>query len=135
MFDLVADFESYPEFVPFCLSARIRRRAAGPAGVETLIAEMEVGLGPIRERFSTRDVLEHERLRIGVVNLYGPFERFASDWAFRDEAGGSRVEFSTEYEFRNPALSALMGPMFDHIFRRLARAFESRADAKYRLTR
>ena len=76
MFDLVADFESYPQFVPFCLAARIRHRAAGPGAVETLIAEMEVGLGSIRERFATRDTLDRERLRIRIVDLDGPFRRF-----------------------------------------------------------
>jgi coenzyme Q-binding protein COQ10 len=137
MFDLVADFESYPQFVPFCLAARTRHRAAGPAGVETLIAEMEVGLGPIRERFATRDTLDRERLRIRIVGLDGPFRRFESGWSFRDGPGGrgSRVVFATEYEFHNPALEAALGPIFDQVFRQLAQAFERRADAKYRLTK
>jgi len=137
MFDLVADFESYPQFVPFCLAARIRHRAAGPGTVETLIAEMEVGLGSIRERFATRDTLDREHLRIRIVDLDGPFRRFESGWSFHDGPGGrgSRVAFSTEYEFRNPALGVALGPIFDQVFRRLAQAFERRADAKFRFTK
>jgi coenzyme Q-binding protein COQ10 len=137
MFNLVADFERYPQFVPYCLAARIRHRAAGPAGVETLIAEMEVGLGPVRERFATRDTLDRERLRIRIVDLEGPFQRFESAWSFHDRpvGRGSRVEFSTEYEFLNPALGLALGPVFDQVFRRLAQAFERRADARYRFTK
>jgi len=133
MFDLVADFESYPQFVPFCLAARIRHRAVGPPGVETLIAEMEVGLGAIREHFATRDTLDRERLRIRIVDLDGPFRGFESAWSFHDGPGGrgSRVEFSTRYEFRNPALGMALGPIFDRVFRQLAQAFERRADARY----
>ena len=76
MFDLVADFERYPDFVPFCLSARTRRRATGPRGTVTLIAEMEVGLGSISQRFATRDTLDRARLTIRVVDIDGPFRRF-----------------------------------------------------------
>ena len=137
MFDLVADFERYPQFVPYCLAARIRQRAAGPAGVETLIAEVEVGLGPIRERFATRDTLDRERLRIRIVDLEGPFQRFESAWSFHDRpvGRGSRVEVSTEYEFLNPALGLALGPIFDQVFGRLAQAFERWADARYRFTK
>ena len=84
MFELVADFERYPEFAPFCLGARIRKRSSEPAGVEILIADMEVGLGSIRARFATRDRLDRAKGAIAIVNLSGPFQRFESHWSFRD---------------------------------------------------
>src|SRR4051812_24692402 len=42
MFDLVADVERYPEFVPLCQSLRVRKRTTGEGGVETLVADMTV---------------------------------------------------------------------------------------------
>ncbi len=76
MFELVADFERYPEFAPFCLAARIRKRWSEPSGVEILIADMEVGYGSIRSRFATRDRLDRAKGVISIVNLSGPFKHF-----------------------------------------------------------
>jgi len=136
MFDLVADFERYPEFLPFCRSARIVERAYDAPGLETLMAEMEVGFGAIRERFATRDVLDRRGGTIRIAYSSGPFRRFESTWTFRDHArGGCRVAFSTDYELRNVALGALLGRMFDEVFRRLAEAFIERAETMSRLSK
>ena len=93
MFELVADFERYPDFVPFCLGAKIRRRWTEPSGVEILIADMEVGYGSVRVQFTTRDRLDREKGVISVVNIDGPFRYFESHWSFRDlPQGGSRID-------------------------------------------
>ncbi len=133
MFDLVADFERYPEFVPHCRAARIRRRSIDASGTETLIAEMQVGMGSIRRRFVTRDVLDRTQMTIGVFNFEGPFRRFESAWSFRDEPSrdGSRVAFATDYDFESAALGLLLGSVFDAVFRELSQAFAVRADAIY----
>ena len=129
MFELVADFERYPEFAPFCLGARIRKRSSEPAGVEILIADMEVGLGSIRARFATRDRLDRAKGAIAIVNLSGPFQRFESHWSFRDMAGGgSRITFTTQYQFSSPPLAFLFAPLFDRVASGMTRAFELRAD-------
>jgi coenzyme Q-binding protein COQ10 len=129
MFELVADFERYPEFAPFCLAARIRKRSSEPSGVETLIADMEVGYGAIRARFATRDRLDREKGAISIVNISGPFKHFESSWTFRDlPTGGSRVVFSAQYQFSNPALEFLFSRVFDRVFSGLTRAFERRAN-------
>jgi len=128
MFDLVADFERYPEFAPFCLSARIRRRWSEPSGVEILIADMEVGYGAARATFATRDRLDREKAAISIVSIDGPFRRFESHWSFRDlPHGGSRIAFSTEYQFSNRAFDLLLAPLFGRVVSGLTRAFEQRA--------
>ena len=129
MFELVADFERYPEFAPFCLAARIRKRSSESSGVEILIADMEVGYGSIRARFATRDRLDREKGAISIVNLSGPFKHFESSWTFRDlPTGGSRIVFSTRYQFSNPALEFLFSRVFASVFSGLTRAFELRAN-------
>lgn len=136
MFELVADFERYPEFAPFCLAARIRKRWNEPSGAEILIADMEVGYGSIRSRFATRDHLDRTKGAISIVNLSGPFKHFESSWSFRDSlSGGSRIVFSTRYQFSNPALEFVFAPVFDRVVSGLTRAFEVRANelAKARL--
>ncbi len=132
MFDLVADVEKYPEFLPLCQELRIRRRAQSGEGIETLVAEMSVGYKAIHETFTTRVTLDEPRLRILVEYVEGPFSYLENRWTFRPDPVGCAVEFYITYEFKSFALRMLMGAMFDHAFRRFAEAFEARADVIYR---
>jgi coenzyme Q-binding protein COQ10 len=131
MFDLVADVERYPEFLPLCEDLRVRRRAESGEGVETLVAEMRVGYKKISESFTTRVTLDRTRLRITVEYVDGPFKYLENRWDFRPDPVGSQVDFFITYEFKSFALGLLMGSMFDRAFRKFADAFEERADLVY----
>ena len=133
MFDLVADVERYPEFVPLCKALKVRSRRIDDEGRETLIAGMTVGYKLIRETFTSRVALDKPRLKVKVEYIDGPFSHLENIWTFRDEpeGGGSRVGFFIDYEFKSRTLGALMGSMFDVAFRKFARAFEERADKVY----
>jgi coenzyme Q-binding protein COQ10 len=132
MFDLVADVERYPQFVPLCRELKVRRRTLRDDGAEVLVADMTVAYKLISETFSTRVTLERSKLAILVEYLDGPFSYLENRWRFRP-AGESAcdVEFFISYEFRSRALGLLMGAMFDAAFRRFADAFEHRADLVY----
>jgi len=131
MFDLVADIERYPEFVPLCRSMRVRRRTQ-LGDREVVVAEMTVAYKLIRESFTSRVTLEREKLSILVEYLEGPFRRMNNRWSFRPEGDSAcEVEFFLAYEFRSRALGLLMGGVFDAAFRRFAAAFERRADQVY----
>ena len=134
MFDLVADVERYPEFVPLCKSLSVRSRRPGGDGRETVIADMSVGYKMVRERFTSRVVLDKPRLRVVVEYIDGPFSHMENIWTFRDEPGAARslVTFFIDYEFRSRILGSMMGSMFDVAFHRFSQAFEERADALYR---
>jgi coenzyme Q-binding protein COQ10 len=133
MFDLVADVERYPEFVPLCKALKVRGRKPEADGRETLVADMTVGYKLIRETFTSRVVLDKPRLRVTVHDIDGPFSRLENIWTFKDEpeCEGSRVSFFIDYEFRSRTLGMLMGSMFDMAFRKFAGAFQRRADAVY----
>ena len=133
MFDLVADVERYPEFVPLCTSLRVRSRRPGGHGRETLIADMGVGYKMIREKFTSRVTLDKPRLRVVVEYIDGPFSRMENIWTFRNESDGERsvITFFIDYEFRSRVLGSLMGSMFDAAFRKFAQAFEERANQLY----
>jgi coenzyme Q-binding protein COQ10 len=134
MFDLVADVELYPEFVPLCKALKVRSRKPETEGRETLVANMTVGYKLIHETFTSRVLLDKPRLKVVVRYIDGPFSRLENVWTFKDEAESesSRVGFFIDYEFRSRTLGALMGSMFDAAFRKFAGAFEQRADAVYR---
>jgi coenzyme Q-binding protein COQ10 len=132
MFDLVADVERYPEFVPLCRSLKVRQRRGGPEGVEVLVADMTAAYKMISETFACRVTLDRPNLRILVEYLDGPFSRLENRWTFG--AAGEEacdVEFFISYEFKSRMLALLMGSMFDLAFRRFAAAFEQRADLVY----
>jgi coenzyme Q-binding protein COQ10 len=134
MFDLVADVERYPDFVPLCKGLKVRSRKPEADGRETLVADMTVGYKLIRETFTSRVTLDKPHLKVVVHYVDGPFSRLENVWTFKDETEGegSRVGFFIDYEFRSRTLGALMGSMFDVAFRKFASAFERRADVVYR---
>ena len=134
MYDLVADVERYPQFLPLCNGLRVRSRTPTGDGGEVLLAAMEVGFGAIRERFTSRVTLEPAALRILSAYVDGPFRHMDNRWTFidaSDAAGSSDVVFYIDYEFKSTLLKILMGNMFDVAFRRFTDAFEKRAKAVY----
>lgn len=142
MFDLVADIERYPEFVPLCRAMRVIRRTQ-MADREIIVAEMQVAYKLIREKFTSRVTLIRDERTILVEYLDGPFRRMENRWTFRPVAGAEadagrdanpaacEVEFFISYEFRSRTLGLVMGAMFDTAFRRFASAFENRADVVF----
>jgi coenzyme Q-binding protein COQ10 len=131
MFDLVADVEHYPEFVPLCQSLRVRQRTRD-GGKEIIVADMTIAYKLIRETFTSRVTLDRPNLEILVEYLEGPFRRLNNRWNFRPvEERVCDVDFFLAYEFRSRALGMLMGTVFDAAFRRFAAAFERRADQVY----
>jgi coenzyme Q-binding protein COQ10 len=132
MFDLVADVEHYPEFVPLCRSLNVRNRIPEPEGIEVLTANMTVAYKFVQETFTSRVTLDRPNLHILVEYLEGPFRKMENCWTFHPTGGQTcSVEFFLAYEFRSRALAVLMGAMFDTAFRRFSSAFEHRADRIY----
>jgi coenzyme Q-binding protein COQ10 len=132
MFDLVADVEHYPQFVPLCQSLTVRRRTNDGEGREVIVADMTVAYKIIRETFTSRVTLDRANLSILVEYLEGPFRRMNNRWSFHPAGETTcEVEFFLAYEFRSRALGMLMGSAFDAAFRRFAAAFERRADQVY----
>jgi coenzyme Q-binding protein COQ10 len=132
MFDLVADVERYPEFVPLCRSLKIRQRTPGPDGTEIVIADMTVSFKLVREAFTSRVTLDRPNLKIMVEYLRGPFSNLENRWTFEPKSEDTcDVGFFLVYEFKSRMLAILMGTMFDTAFARFSAAFEKRADAIY----
>jgi coenzyme Q-binding protein COQ10 len=132
MFDLVADVERYPEFVPLCSSLKVRRRIEEPEGVLILVADMTVSYKLIHESFVSRVTLDRPNLQILVEYLQGPFSHLENRWTFRPTGERTcEVRFFISYEFKSRMLGMLMGSMFDLAFRRFAAAFEARANKIY----
>jgi coenzyme Q-binding protein COQ10 len=132
MFDLVADVERYPEFVPLCHALKIRQRTPNPDGTEIVVADMTVSFKLVRETFTSRVTLDRPNLKIMVEYLRGPFSNLENRWTFEPRSETDcDVGFYLSYEFKSRMLGMLMGSMFDAAFQRFAAAFEKRADVVY----
>ena len=130
MYDLVADVESYAEFLPWCSAARVRsRERRGEA--EVMLADLVISFRVFRERFGSRVTLWPDEKRIDTAYIDGPFRQMESAWAFRDVPGGCEVSFEVEFEFRNRVLQSVVGVVFNDAMQRIVRAFERRAAALY----
>jgi coenzyme Q-binding protein COQ10 len=134
MFDLVADVERYPQFLPLCEALTVRRRTR-EGDRDILIADMTAGYKAIRETFTSRVDLDPARREVavtGVSGAMGPFRRLDNHWRFAEAPGGCEVEFFIAYEFRSTVLQMLVGSLFERAFRRYSAAFEERARVVYR---
>ena len=132
MYALVADVESYPEFLPWCAATRIRNRRPQPDGSEIMEAELVISFKVFRERFGSRVVMHPREYRIDVAYLDGPFRYLNNHWLFIPEAGGGcSVDFFVDFEFRSRTLQAIIGVVFNEAMLRIVRAFELRAEELY----
>ena len=131
MYALVADVESYAEFLPWCAASRIKRRAQTEAG-EVLDAELVISFRVFRESFGSRVTLQPERRIIDVEYLEGPFRYLNNHWHFKPISENEcEVDFFVDFEFRSRMLQSLIGIVFNEAMRRIVRAFEARAEALY----
>lgn len=133
MFDLVADVERYPEFLPLCegLSVRSRNRDGECAIV---LATMDVGYKAIRESFTSRVTIDTTKLTVRADLVEGPFRQLENRWGFTEAPGGSDVHFFISYEFSSFMLQMLVGAVFDQAIRRYTEAFEERARVVYAMS-
>ncbi len=126
MFDLVADIEKYPEFLPWCLDCKIIKRTDNE-----MIANMVIGYKLFREWFGTRVTLDRPNtIRVEYVN--GPLRHLSNRWTFTTRSdGGCIVDFYVDFEFKNPIFQKLMGAFFNEIVNRMVGAFDARARELY----
>jgi len=125
IFDIVADVEKYPQFLPWCVGARIRTRSE-----QELVADLTIGFGPFRESFTSRVTLDHpKRIRVRYEN--GPFRYLNNQWDFLPHDKGTEVAFFVDFEFRSRILRAAIGLVFNEAVKRMVGAFRKRARDVY----
>ena len=129
MFDLVADIEKYPEFLPWCVGTRIRSREGN-----LVVADMIIGYKMFRERFTSRVTLDRPD-RIDVEYSEGPFKYLQNHWIFEPDGPGNEqgtcIDFFVDFEFKSRILQAMIGVVFGEAVRIMVNAFERRAETIY----
>lgn len=124
LFDLVADVEKYPEFLPWCVGARIRKRDG-----DVFFADLVIGFKMIRERYTSKVTLDRDAKRIDVVYTEGPFQYLNNHWAFIPNADGTTtIDFFVDFEFKSKILQKVIGTLFNEAVKLMVGAFEKRAN-------
>lgn len=134
MFNLVADIEKYPEFVPMCEDLKIYSQEKKDKKL-FLLANMIIGYKFIRENFTTTVLLDYPEKRIDVHYVDGPFQHLENIWNFyevKDNPNACRVSFFIDYSFKNPMFSMLLSNIFDKIFKNFITSFEEQANIIYK---
>jgi coenzyme Q-binding protein COQ10 len=125
LFDLVADIEKYPEFLPWCIGIRVKQREG-----DIIRADLMVGFKMVREKFTSEVTLSAPD-RVDVKYLDGPFRYLNNHWIFEPKDNGCEIDFYIDFEFRSLLLRKLIGPLFNEAVRRMVGAFDIRARALY----
>ncbi|MCI4660289.1 MAG: type II toxin-antitoxin system RatA family toxin [Neomegalonema sp.] len=133
MYALVADVESYPQFLPWTAACRIRKRAPLPEGQgEVIEADLIISFKVFRERFGSRVTLRPDERKIDVAYLDGPFRYLDNHWYFvENDDGSTTIDFFVDFEFRSRMLQSVIGMVFNEAMLRIVRAFERRAEELY----
>ena len=119
LFALVADIERYPEFLPWCIGARIKERQPN-----LVVADLIIGFKVFRERFTSRVVLDPPR-KIDVTYAEGPFRYLDNHWTFERAPEGCRIDFFVDFEFKSRLMQKVIEVLFSEAVRRMVGAFES----------
>ena len=126
LFDLVADVKKYPEFLPWCLGARIKNKT-----LESFEADLLIGFKIYKEIYSSRIFLDNKNKKIIVDYKDGPFDYLQNYWIFKDDPVGCEIEFMVDFKFRSVFLQTLMETLFNEAVRKMVEAFENRANNLY----
>ena len=123
LFKLVSDVKKYPEFLHWCLGARIKNNSKNNSD-----ADLIIGFKIYKEIYSSQISLDHFNKKIIVNYQDGPFEYLDNYWIFKDNKNGCEVEFMVDFKFKSVFLQTLMETLFSEAVRRMVGAFEKRAD-------
>ena len=123
LFKLVSDVKKYPEFLPWCLGARVKNNSKN-----NFDADLIIGFKIYKEIYSSQVILDHVNKKIIVNYKDGPFEHLDNYWIFKDNMNGCEVEFMVDFKFKSVFLQTLMETLFSEAVRRMVGAFEKRAN-------
>lgn len=126
VYALVVDVAKYPEFLPWCIGARIYNKQP------TLFdADVMIGFKMFREKFTSRVTME-EYAAVNVDYIKGPMKRLYNHWKFTPTGDGQcHVDFEVDFEFSSKLLNDMIGGLFEKACHKMVSAFEERAQKLY----
>ena len=133
LIEMVLDIEKYPEFVPWCLSGKIYTKIDKGDTVE-ITADLTIGKSFFNETYKSFVIYDKSADSIHVTNIRGPLKHLVNKWTFRQIGDSSEVDFHVDFELKNKILNILMIKTFDLGLKKIADAFEKRANELFNKT-
>ena len=131
LIDLVLDIEKYPEFVPFCLDARVYERN-NEGDLVLIIADLTIGKGPFKDTYKSDVQFNKIDNSIKVTNIGGPLNHLENTWHFKDRENETEISFDIDFEIENKFLNIVMAKSFQYGLDKIADAFQKRAETLYK---
>ena len=133
LIDLVLDIEKYPDFVPFCIGAKIHERKE-QGNLLLIIADLTIGKGPFKDTYKSDVKFNKKEDSIYVTNLDGPLKYLENKWQFKEENKFTEVSFEVDFELKNRFLNIVMTKSFQFGLDKIADAFQKRAEELFKKT-
>ena len=127
LIDLVLDIEKYPEFVPFCIDAKVYERKEKNK-LLLIVADLTIGKGPFKDTYKSDVKYDKKDNSIFVTNLDGPLKHLENHWKFQQKNNFTEVSFEVDFELKNEFLNIIMTKSFQFALDRIAEAFQKRAE-------
>ena len=133
LIDLVLDIEKYPEFVPFCINAKVYEKKEKD-NLLLIIADLTIGKGPFKDTYKSDVKYNKKTNSIFVTNLDGPLKHLKNTWHFKEENNVTEVSFEVDFELKNEFLNIVMTKSFQFALDKIAEAFQRRAENLFKKT-
>ncbi len=127
LIDLVLDIEKYPNFVPYCIDAKIYEKKDTKDFIN-IIADLTIGKGPFSDTYKSDVKFNKKDNSIYVTNIGGPLNHLNNRWTFKDHNKGTEIYFDVDFEIKNKFLNILMTTSFQYGLDKIADAFQDRAN-------
>ena len=127
LIDLVLDIEKYPEFVPFCVGAKVYEKKE-KGNLLLIVGDLTIGKGPFKDTYKSDIKFNKKEDSIYVTNLDGPLKHLENNWRFKEENNITEVSFEVDFELKNEFLNIVMTKSFQFGLNKIADAFQKRAE-------
>jgi len=133
LIDLVLDIEKYPEFVPFCVNAKVYEKKEQD-NLLLIVADLTIGKGPFKDTYKSDVKYNKKDDSIFVTNLDGPLKHLENTWHFSEKNNITEVSFEVDFELKNDFLNIVMTKSFQFALDKIAEAFQKRAEDLFNKT-
>ena len=133
LIDLVLDIEKYPEFVPFCVGAKVYENK-DKGNLLLIVADLTIGKGPFKDTYKSDVKYNKKEDSIFVTNLDGPLKHLENTWHFKEKNNVTEISFEVDFELKNEFLNIVMTKSFQFALDKIAEAFQKRAEKLFKKT-
>ena len=133
LINLVLDIEKYPEFVPFCMGAKVYEKKV-QGNLLLIVGDLTIGKGPFKDTYKSDVKYNKKEDSIFVTNLDGPLKHLENTWYFKEENNITEVSFEVDFELKNEFLNIVMTKSFQFALNKIAEAFQKRAENLFKKT-